>query len=591
MIKKILIFSLVLVIGILSRFYNLNWDSMSMLHPDERFLIMVTEKLIIPNSLYSYLDTSSSTLNPHNLGFNFYVYGTLPIIVLRLVANYFSISNIGDLLILGRQISAFYDVLTAILVFLIARRISPRTNLPILTLIAYFSTTLSLQLSHFFTVDTSLVFFLTLTVYLLLGSSSNQKSINLLSTVMAGLSYGLAISSKISALYLLPFIVFYFIQKLIIHKKFGQLLLSGILFLIFTVASLRMGYPYLFNSPALVAGINPEVIADWKELNYFYSHSTYQDPASYIFPPATMFLSTTPIIFPLINLVNWGFGPAFSIIMLFSLAKLMSHLSINRSSIKRLVISPWALITFWMISIFLIQGVQFLLYLRYFYPIVPAASLLVAFGLQQIYLKNKFVAFISIFFLLIWPISFTKIYSTPHTRIQASDWIYNNLPTGSTIAFEHWDDPLPLYRPNQLNSRFNLVELTMFDKESQAKWRKIYSTLNSSDYLVISSNRVYASTLSLPDRYPTNKKYYELLFSGQMGFTKIAEFSSRPGLSIPLNICIQLPGNNYGKQIQNTLPCNGIEFIDDYSDESFTVYDHPRVYIFKKTGVIPNLGV
>src|SRR5947208_6096660 len=53
----------------------------------------------------------------------------------------------------------------------------------------------------------------------------------------------------------------------------------------------------------------------------------------------------------------------------------------------------------------------------------------------------------------LWAVSFANIYSQPHSRVQASDWIYANVPTTITengterkvvLSNEAWDDTLPL---------------------------------------------------------------------------------------------------------------------------------------------------
>lgn len=53
------------------RLYGVNWDQGQHLHPDERFLTMVTEALVWPKNIVEYLDTSASPLNPHNKGYGF----------------------------------------------------------------------------------------------------------------------------------------------------------------------------------------------------------------------------------------------------------------------------------------------------------------------------------------------------------------------------------------------------------------------------------------------------------------------------------------------------------------------------------------
>jgi hypothetical protein len=70
---------------------GLNWDEDSRLHPDERFLSMVEDKLAPVGSLREYFDTSGSPLNPNNRGYGFFVYGDLPIVVVQYVGRWFAL--------------------------------------------------------------------------------------------------------------------------------------------------------------------------------------------------------------------------------------------------------------------------------------------------------------------------------------------------------------------------------------------------------------------------------------------------------------------------------------------------------------------
>ena len=81
-----LLFVLVLVGAAYFRLMGLNWDQSQHLHPDERFLTMVSSSLKPVDGFSEYFDTANSTLNPHNRGYGFYVYGTLPVFIVRHVA-------------------------------------------------------------------------------------------------------------------------------------------------------------------------------------------------------------------------------------------------------------------------------------------------------------------------------------------------------------------------------------------------------------------------------------------------------------------------------------------------------------------------
>src|SRR5687768_3258991 len=54
------------------------WDEDTHLHPDERFMTTVADRLKMPTSLAEYLDSARNPLNPRNSGNTFYVYGLLP---------------------------------------------------------------------------------------------------------------------------------------------------------------------------------------------------------------------------------------------------------------------------------------------------------------------------------------------------------------------------------------------------------------------------------------------------------------------------------------------------------------------------------
>jgi hypothetical protein len=112
---------------------------------------------------------------------------------------------------------------------------------------------------------------------------------------------------------------------------------------------------------------------------------------------------------------------------------------------------------------------------------------------------------------------------------------------------------------------YNFQELTLYDQpDNDLKWSILSQKLKSSDYLVIASNRLYVPIQKLSDCskykvcFPISSNYYRNLFSGKSEFKKIAEFTSYP-----------------------TVPFLNLRIDDSQADESFTVYEHPKIMIFK----------
>ncbi len=103
------------------------------------------------------------------------------------------------------------------------------------------------------------------------------------------------------------------------------------------------------------------------------------------------------------------------------------------------------------------------------------------------------------------------------------------------------------------------AEITLSGLEETAS--AIYTQLAQADYYVISSNRITASVPRLPWRYPVQIAFFDALESGQLGFTRVADFTSHPEFA-------------------------GISIDDDSADETWINYDHPQVEIYQKTGLI-----
>jgi len=545
--KPKFILFLIILLASAFRFYGLDWDSGHHLHPDERFLTMVATSIKIPASFSNYFNPQESTLSPYNNDYNFFVYGTLPLNLVKIIGQITNNTNYGNIHLVGRLLSAFFDISIIFLLFAIVKKILT-TRAALLSTFLYATMVLPIQLSHFFAVDTFLNFFLLLSFYYLLKLLSLKPPI--LTTVGLSFSFAAALACKISAIYFVPIIAIVLCIFLIKQKNHRQQqLILLFIFPLLTPLIFRFLQPHIFlQSSWLNWRPHPQFVNNLKELQHF------SDPESW-FPPAVQWKNTIPVLFPLKNIIIWGLGLPLG--LLFIIAFIKNLLILHRQKLSFFLVHIWILI------LLVYQGSQTSKTMRYFLPIYPYIAIVVALFISKLKLFQHQI-FRSVFYLLllIYPVSFMSIYSHPITRLAASRWIYQNIPTGSVLTTEHWDDGLPLNIPGHLASSYPSESLALYDPDTPSKWQKINQQLDLADYIILSSNRLYGSIPQNPQHYPQATQYYQDLFDGSLGFTKIAQFTSYP--------CFPPVGQ--------PLFC----FPDDSAEEAFTVYDHPKVLIFRK---------
>ncbi len=153
--------------------------------------------------------------------------------------------------------------------------------------------------------------------------------------------------------------------------------------------------------------------------------------------------------------------------------------------------------------------------------------------------------------------------------------------SGSAVANEgDWDDGLPLrvdgydafggiYTPG--------LNFNMYTDDSPDKLEHFINIYDRAEYILVSSNRQWGSLPRLPERFPMTSLHYRHLlgcpetrsiywcysvaqpgvFHGDLGFDLVEIFQSDPVIgSMPIN--------------------------DQFAEEAFTVYDHPKVLVFRK---------
>jgi len=578
--NKLLLF-LVLLIGLFFRIKGISWDQGFALHPDERMIVMVAEKISLPTDWQTVFQPESS-LNP-----DFFAYGSLPIYLLKFVSWLVSLfagsfwANYSHLFVVGRFLSMVFDLGVVLLVYKISDKLFNK-QAALLASFLYATTVFPIQLSHFYAVDSLLNFFVWLTLWFLIGLYEKP---NFKNSFKVGVSFGLALATKVSATALLSAIgTCLVVEFILLGFKFWRERKENIfarLALIFKKAKetelfleiIKRLFVYggvICISAAVVFVIfEPYAVIDFDN---FYRQIVAQNQMTknaYVFPYTLQYVGTKAYLYPLKNIVVYGLGAGLGSLAMISLVgyffwlvKRVKKPGQYNQEAKEIIFFIFFLAYFFVVGQFAVK------FMRYYLPLYPFMIIVTSVVLVRI--KNvvgkSYSLIISLLIIvhLFWTFSFASIYSRPHSRASATEWILKNIAPGSTIATEHWDDRLPLSGAE----KYVFLELPMYEPDQSAgKWQIVENSLKTADYIILSSNRLYVPLTKLADCsrfkvcYPKTAKYYQDLFSGRLGFELVAEFSSNPEVRI----------GDWGYQIN-----------DQQADESFTVYDHPRVIILKK---------
>jgi hypothetical protein len=607
--------ALIFVLGIAAffRLYGLAWDSGYLFHPDERKIVLVASGLAWPADLLTFL-SSESPLNP-----KFFAYGSFPIYLLRALSAVAPAGPYGvpwredyfvSLGLLGRVLSALFDLGTITLIFLLGRRLYDAT-IGLFASACVAVTVLHIQLSHFYAVDTLLTLLATATVFLAARLAETGRTRD---AVWTGIGLGLAMATKVTAAPLIIPIVLAVVRANRVpispvavesHPPASwRGRVSGVVrgWIAEVWSTRRMLVRVLGVAFLVFVLVQPYVLLD--PIRYFGQVGTEALVARgwLDYPYTRQYAGTIPFLYQIVQSTVWGMGVPLGIFAWVGTVLFVWQWWRTRDWNSGFVMS-WALVYF------LTIGAQHAKYLRYLLPMLPFLFLMAAAGFRSLLpgLRSRRVAsgggqgvwrialyaFLSIVLLpsILYSLAFISMYSREHPWLQISRWIYANVPAGSTIATEHWDDTLP--GPMQLNgtlrapTEYHLLQLPMYDADDDSKLETLVQTLANSDYVLLASQRLYTTIPRLPARYPISSRYYQLLFDGRLGFELVDFARNAPLLG---NLAFADETFAYaGLPVPPPLsrPEPGLTFWDwGHADESFTVYDHPMPLIMKKTRVL-----
>lgn len=603
---------ILLLLLVYSRFVGLNWGLPYPMHPDERNMAVAIQGLSCD---------IRNCYNPH-----FFAYGQFPLYLgyLLIQVYHFISGKVGlpilfeEAVISLRLISAIASIINVFVLINIikllksSRRLADKNQkifilnyhfvfyILIFTFSPYF-----IQFSHFGTTEALLMLFYSLIIYHSLQYINRSKRETLLSlSLFSGLAMGTKVSAAIfMALPIIAILISnlkFKAQKSKIQSKIKKS--KTIFFLVYLLHLIRDTFLFLLLTAFFSIVFSPHNLISFSE---FFGSINYESAVALgevkVFY-TRQFDYTTPVLFQLVKIFPYALGWPM---LIFSLLGL---LLVNWPDKKT------NLLRFAFLVYFLPNAFFYAKWTRFMAPVLPLMSIfavLFLFNFQEkifslgkkiLNKKNQkfcilichFAFFILIFALIIPGIAYLSIYQNPDVRFTASKWIYENIPNNAYILFETAnvvDVPIRL-EGYKVDKVYREISFNYYDIDSNPLLKEaFYHHLAKADYIFVPSRRVFKNHYCdlkfqvpsaswwtrwqflisnrqkkrcqyLKEKYPLLNDYYDKLFSGRLGFKKVAEFSSYPKITF------------FGRTL--------IEFPDENAEETWTVFDHPVIRIYKR---------
>lgn len=509
--KVITIITWSLVIGLLvySRFINLGWGLPYPMHPDERNMVDAIGRLRLADNF-----------NPH-----FFAYGQLPLYLGYLISYVFKTQATLSL----RIISAIASIINAVIIIKIIKVILKKDS-ELLSAISYpiiIFSPYAIQFAHFGTTESLLMMFYSLSIYYCLLFIQEEIHISKF-IILNSLVCGLALATKVSSAIFLAVPVVVLMSHL--RQDFGGQAKRMTIFSFLTLFFAILFSPHnLINFQDFISSMNYESDVALGKSLVFYTRQ---------------FFNTEPFYFQLTRIFPYTFG--WGIFILGSLG--FVGLSWKDKKIN--------LLRFAFLIYFIPTAIIYAKWSRFMSPVFPIVIIFSTLFLYEIFTRvNKklliFVCMGMTALLIIPGISYLSIYQNPDIRFQASKWIYKNIPENSYILSETANVvDIPLEVPNyNIHKNYQVISFNFYDlDESPELQQSLKNHLQKADYIFVPSRRIFAN--SPKEKYPILNKYYEDLFSGKLGFRKVAELFTNPD--------------------------------DENAEETWTVFDHPVIRIYKR---------
>jgi hypothetical protein len=613
LVASVALFGLFVGVLVYSRFVNLGWGLPYPMHPDERNMVVAILQMDCdPQGRVGALDGWLECFNPH-----FFAYGQFPLFIALAIsrAHQFVTGTFGESLLYEnvtmalRLIAAVASVATGIVSYRIVLLLAPllsgkkqgrpddRFVVAGLSLLFVFVPGL-IQSARFGTTESLLMFLYLCLIYGALLVYGGKLRLWQFSAISGALC-GVALATKISAL---PFLAIPALALLSLHipdwKGFTKhrksvLVKNGLM--LARLAGYGLGV-------LLLAGLLAVVLSPYNVIRYpdFRSSMQYESGIGFgtiLAFYTRSFFDTLPVLFPFSRILPFVFGVPMLALFLAGFAML-----------------PWktretALLRMAILLSFVPQAFFYAKWTRFIAPMYPVAAVIAVAFLYMVYARAsarwaaqarlvRGVLALVVFVTILPGLAFLSVYVRPDIRYTASEWIYKNVPENAYLLAETAnvvDIPIPVPPDTIPERNYTYISFDFYHiDENPFLAEELRGHIERADYIIVNSRRVFENHTCLdpddpptgallsidqtlpvpafgPDRcasfaatYPRLERYYDALFSGELGFDRVATFESYPELRL------------FGVPL--------LEFPDEEAEETWTVFDHPVIRIYKRRG-------
>lgn len=523
---KWLALGLGILVLVFTRFVNLSWGLPYPFHPDERNMASAIQQLQCLNIV-----DLKSCFNPH-----FFAYGQFPlyigyVIVLlsRLITRIAGTIRFEEAILALRFISATASLLTVYLAHKTLRLVVPEKNRKPFTLALFIFSPALIQFAHFGTTESLLMMFFTWIIFLCLKLNDHKGSEDIDGLfIWIGVAVGLAVATKVSSIsfFLLPLMAIISARHASIEKEsryqrfwelFNELVFVG------------------FITGAVAVIFSPHNLISWSDfLGSMQYESGVASGVVRVFYTTT-FAQSVPMLFQVQKIFPYTLGLPLFLVFLVSFFTIPSSWKNNFLRFSFLVFFiPWAFFyTKWT---------------RFMAPLFPLMVIFVAIFILRL---PRRIGIVLTVLCLVPGVLFMKVYIAPDVRFKASEWMIQNIPSKSFILQETANViDLPVLASNStfVHKNFRGVSFNFYELENSPQLQKdLKEYIAKADYIIVPSRRIFMNHPK--SRYPRIAQYYEKLYSGELGFKKVAEFRVLD---------------------------------DETAEETWTVFDHPVVRIYKR---------